>query len=125
MAKSYSNDLRLRVAAAAGQGRPNRSIADLFGVSPSAVSKWSQRYRATGSSDARPMGGHRRAILTDQREWLHARLSEPDCDVTIRGLVAELAERGIVVSYGTLWNFMHCEGLSHKKNCVRQRAGPA
>mgnify|MGYP001826722778 FL=1 len=122
MARSYSNDLRLRVAAAAGQGRSNRSVADIFGVSPSAVSKWSQRYRATGSADAKQMGGHRKAILTAQREWLHARLSQPDCDVTIRGLLGELAERGIVVSYGTLWNFMHREGLSHKKNRVRERA---
>jgi transposase len=123
MARSYSNDLRLRVAAAAEQGRSIRSVSDIFGVSPSSVSKWSQRYRATGSADAKQMGGHRRAILTDQREWLHARLSEPDCDITVRGLLAELAERGIVVSYGALWNFMRREGFSHKKNRVRKRAG--
>ena len=53
MARSYSNDLRLRVAAAAGQGKSNRLVANIFGVSPSAVSKWSQRYRATGSADAK------------------------------------------------------------------------
>jgi len=74
MAKSYSNDLRSRVAVSAGKGKSNRAIAALFGVSPSAVSKWSGRYRATGSADAKPMGGHRKAILTDEREWLHARI---------------------------------------------------
>ncbi len=100
MAKSYSNDLRSRVAAAAGKGKSNRAIAALFGVSTSAVSKWSGRYRATGSADAKRMGGHRRAILADERDWLHARISAPDGDVTVRGLLAELADRGIVVSYG-------------------------
>ena len=123
MAKSYSNDLRSRVAVAAGKGKSNRAIAALFGVSPSAVSKWSGRYRTTGSADAKQMGGHRKAILRDEREWLHARISAPDSDVTLRGLLAELADRGIVVSYGTLWNFMHREGLSHKKNRVLKRAG--
>ena len=110
-------------AAAAGTGKSNREIAELFGVSPSAVSKWSQRYRSTGSADAGQMGGHRRAILTDEREWLQARVGEPDSDVTIRGLQAELEDRGIAVSYGALRNFLHREGLSYKKNRVRKRAG--
>jgi len=123
MAKSYSNDRRSRVAVAAGNGKSNRAIAALFGVSPSAVSKWSVRYRPTGSADAQQMGGHRKAILRGERGWLHARISAPDSDVTLRGRLAELADRGIVVSYGTLWNFMHREGLSHKKNRVCKRAG--
>jgi|GEM_PF-4727376 len=91
--------LRSRVAAAAGKGKSNRAIADLFGISPSAVSKWSQRYRATGSSDAKQMGGHRRAILTDEREWLHGRISEPDSDVTIRGLLVERASAKKILSF--------------------------
>lgn len=121
MARSYSNDLRSRVAAAAGNGISNRALADVFDVSASSVSKWSSRYRATGNADAKQLGGHRRAILTDERDWLHARINTPDSDVTIRGLLAELADRGIVVSYGALWNFMRREGLSHKKNRIRER----
>ena len=115
MARSYSNDLRARVAAAAGKGKSNRVVADIFGVSASSVSKWSRRYRTTGNADAKQIGGYRRAILADQHSWLHARINEPDSDVTVRGLVAELADQGIIVSYGTLWNFMHREGFSHKK----------
>jgi transposase len=34
---------------------------------------------------------------------------------TLRGLVAELAERGLDVDYRTVWNFVHREGLSFKK----------
>lgn len=45
--------------------------------------------------------------------------NEPD--VTLRQLLAELEVRGIAVSYGTLWNFVHNQGLSFKKNRSRGR----
>ena len=41
-------------------------------------------------------------------------------DFTLRGLVAELAERGLKVDYRTMWAFAHAEGLSFKKNRVSQ-----
>ena len=34
---------------------------------------------------------------------------------TVRGLVAELAERGLKVDYRTMWEFVHAEKLSYKK----------
>jgi transposase len=34
----------------------------------------------------------------------------------VRGLMTELAERGVAVSYGTVWNFIHREGMSFKKS---------
>jgi putative transposase len=36
-------------------------------------------------------------------------------DFTARGLVAELAERGLKVDYRTMWEFVHAEKLSYKK----------
>jgi hypothetical protein len=36
--------------------------------------------------------------------------------MTLRGLVAELAERGVKVSYRTVWNFVHREKISYKKS---------
>ena len=36
-------------------------------------------------------------------------------DFTLRGLVAELAERGLKVDYRTVWSFVHTEKLSFKK----------
>jgi putative transposase len=33
----------------------------------------------------------------------------------LRGLVAELADRGLKVDYRTVWKFIHGEKLSHKK----------
>jgi putative transposase len=36
-------------------------------------------------------------------------------DFTLRGLVAELAERGLKVDYRAIWNFVHAEKLSCKR----------
>jgi putative transposase len=82
-----------------------------------------QRYRRTGSFAPGQMGGHRpRLIVGSHREWLIARCR--DGDFTLRGLVAELAERGLKVDYRTMRSFVHTERLSFKKNLARRRAGP-
>jgi hypothetical protein len=39
-------------------------------------------------------------------------------DVTLQGLADGLAERGLKVDYRTVWNFVHREGQSFKKNGV-------
>src|SRR3954471_3160449 len=101
MARPYSRDLRDRVVAAVASGCPCRSTAALFSVSVASVVKWSQRWRATGSVAAKPMGG-RKLILLSEREWLLARLVESP-DVTLRGLQAELAARGVIVSHNAIW----------------------
>ena len=41
----------------------------------------------------------------------------------LRALVAELGERGVVTSYGSVWRAVHAAGISFKKNSVRHRAG--
>jgi len=117
MARPYSNDLRERVAEAVQSGQSCRQVAKTFSVSVSSVVKWSQRARATGSAAAKPMGGHRPFALRDERDWLLQRLRD-ETDVTLRGLQSELAVRGVIVSYGALWNFVHREKLSYKKKPV-------
>ena len=52
--------------------------------------------------------------------WLLQRTQEGD--FTLRGLVAELAERGLKVDYRAVWQFVHAEKLSLKKNRGGQRA---
>ena len=123
MARPYSQDLRERVVGSVAAGRSCRATAAIFGVSVASVVKWSQRWRATGSAAARQMGGWKRLMLLPEREWLLARIGEKP-DVTLRGLVAELAERGTPASYGAVWRFFKHEGISFKKKPVRQRAGP-
>lgn len=56
------------------------------------------------------------------RAYALARLAEHP-SLTLRALQAELAERGIKVSYGALWSFVHSEGLSFKKKRSGQRDG--
>ena len=124
MARPYSLDLRERVVAAVEAGSTCRAAAARFGVSVASAVKWSQRFRATGSAAAYRMGGRRAYALAGERDWLLRRLAETP-DVTLRGLLAELAERGIVVSYYAIWHFFEHEGISFKKKPARQRTGPA
>lgn len=120
MARAYSLDLRERVVAAVAAGQSCRRVASLFDVSVSSVVKWSQRFRATGSAAAQPMGGRRRFVLAGERQWLLSRIAEKP-DLTLRGLLGELAERGIVVSYYAVWHFFEQEGITFKKKPARQR----
>ena len=114
MAKPYSLDLGERVVVRVVAGEPVRLVARRFGVSASSVVKWSQRFRATGSAAAGKMGGHRPKLLVGQhRGWLLDRIVR--ADFTLRGLVAELAERGVKVDDRTVWSFVHAERLSFKK----------
>jgi putative transposase len=106
------------------EGWSVRAVAAALSVSPSSVVKWSQRLRATGRLEPGKMGGHvRPKIAGEHRAWLLQRTGQ--ADFTIRGLVAELAERGLRVDYRTVWKFVHREGLSFKKNGAGGRTGPA
>src|SRR5215472_12035005 len=107
MARPYSRDLRDRVVASVASGRTCRATAALFGVSV--------------ASAAKPMGG-RRLQLTGERAWLLARIAEKP-DLTLRAVMAELAERGTPASYGAVWRFFKHEGITFKKKPACQRAG--
>jgi transposase len=122
MARPYSLDLRERVVASVAHGQPCREVAELFDVSVASVVKWSQRARATGSAAAKPMGGKRPYLLENERDWLLTRLADKP-DLTLQALLGELGERGVVVSCDTLWRFLKREGISFKKNRLRDRAG--
>ncbi|RYY13769.1 MAG: IS630 family transposase [Alphaproteobacteria bacterium] len=117
MAKPYSMDLRERVVTAVTeQGLSCHAAAARFGVASSSAIKWVQRYRATGSAAPARMGGHKPNILSGEtRDWLLERVRQ---DFTLRGLVAELAGRGVKVDYVQVWRFTHAQGLSFKKSVL-------
>lgn len=121
MVRPYSDDLRGRVAASVLGGRSVRETARLFGVSVASAVKWSQRLRMTGSAASRPMGRRQERSLKPEREWLLARL-EAVPDLTLRGLVVELKDRGVTTSYGSVWRIVRDAGVTFKKNPVRRRA---
>ena len=98
MARAYSLDLRERVVAAVAAGQSCRSVAKTFMVSVASVVKWSQRHRAVGSPAALKVGGRRPYLVARERDWVLARIAEKP-DLTLRALLKELADRGLVVSY--------------------------
>lgn len=114
MGRAYSNDLRERVAASVAGGRSCRAAAELFDVSVASVVRWSQRQRATGSAAAKPQGYRHPRSLAAEREWILKRLATKP-DVTLRGLVTELGERGVVTSYGSVWRIVREAGITFKK----------
>ena len=124
MARPYSIDLRERVVSAAESGETCRSVGKRFGVAVSCVVKWRQRYLRTVSVAPGQMGGHRPRLIAGAHEaWLRERMMAGD--FTLRGLVAELAARGLKVDYRTVWSFAHRAGLSFQKNRSGKRARTA
>jgi transposase len=125
MGKPYSMDLRERAIGAVLQGGLSRhESAARFGVAPSTVINWVRRFRETGSVAPGQIGGHKpKAIAGEHAVFLARRVR--DGAFTLRGLVAELAARGLKVDYRSVWNFVHAEKLSFKKNRRRQRTRSA
>ena len=115
MAKPFSDDLRERVVSAVTrEGLSCRSAAKRFGIGISTAIDWVRRFRETGSAGPGQMGGHKpRAISGAHRAWLIERCRTQG--FTLRGLVAELEERGLTVDYRSVWTFVHAERLSYKK----------
>src|ERR1700741_3460873 len=113
MARPLSIDLRERAVAAVLKGGQSRHrAAAQFGVAPSTVINWVRRFQETGSVAPGQMGGHKPKVLVQR---IRGR------EFTLRGLVGALAERGFKVDYRSVWNFVHAEKLSFKKNRHRQR----
>ena len=123
MARAYSNDLRECVVAAVERdGMSRHEVAAHFGVAVSTAICWLARFRQTGSVAAGQMVGHKpRKISGEQRDWLIARCRAGA--FTLRGLVAELAERGLK---GTVGNFVCGRAVAHQAamarvNCLPKR----
>lgn len=114
MTKPCSNDLRERAVSAMQAGESCRSVGARFSVAPSSVVKWTQRAARTGSVSPGQMGGHRKPILEPHRDWLLDQVRRRP-EVTVKGLQALLAERGVEVSHDTVWRFMRGCGLTFKK----------
>lgn len=125
MPKPYSNDLRERVVSAVEMdGLSRRAAAAQFRVAPSTVVNWVERARQTGSVAPSQMGGHRpRTICGEHEAWLAGRIRERD--FTLRGLVVELADRGLEADYWAIWTFVRAQRLTHKKRRWSPASSPA
>jgi transposase len=125
MGKPHPLEFRKRVVAAVESGGLScNQAAKQFGIGISTAIGWVKRLRETGSVAPGQMGGHKpKALSGAHREWLLQRIKSGD--FTIRGLVAELAERGLKTNYRSVWEFVHAEKLSFKKKRGGWRTRPS
>ena len=78
---------------------------------------WVRRLRETGSVAPGQTGGYKPRVISGECcVWLPERTKARD--FTWRGLVAELAERGLKFDYRAVWSLVHGEKLSFKKAVV-------
>lgn len=123
MTRSYSLDLRERVARLVNAGGSRRAAAAHFGVSVSFVVKLMAAFGETGSLQPKPEGGWRYSRLDPQRDFLIRRVAEK-ADITMSELATELALRGPVVAPSSISRWLIRNGYRFKKNAAGQRAGP-
>ena len=103
-----------------GSGR----TAEVFSIGRATAVRWADKLRRTGDVAIGKVGGHRRPVLAAHEDWMRERIAT-ESHVSLRKLQAELAERGIVVSYFAVWGTVHRLGLSFKKKPARRRGHTA
>lgn len=123
MAKSLSDDIRVRVVEAVAAGASRRQAAARFGVGVSSAIRWVQGWRERGDVRARPQGGDRRSQRIESEAGFLLEQIERTPDVTLAELQTRLRGRGLSVGIGTLWRFFERHGISYKKNRARRRTG--
>lgn len=115
MAAPLSLDLRLRVVRAISEeGMSRRAAAARFGVGVRTAERWIDAYRLDGRLEPGKMGNPSPPKLAAHRAMV-LRLLQDQPDITIEGLRHALAERGIVVGYGSIRRFFEREEITRKK----------
>ena len=122
--RAYSNDLRRRIIERIEKGEQSqREIAESFSVSKSFIEKMWQRYRTTGSFEAKPHAGGNTRLLKEYEEVIRGEVKERP-DITL----AELAEKVSKasgqrrVSLTTMSDELRRLRLPRKKNDIRSGA---
>ena len=119
MTRPYSEDLRERALARYEAGETIRAIGKALAISPSCISKWRKLKQETGALKPGQIGGHKKPVLWGEPgTWLAERVRRGP--FTLRGLVAELAERGVKTDRRAVWVFVRAQGLSFKKNAASE-----
>ena len=114
MAKALSTDLRRRVVDATAQGMR-------FGVSASSAIRWQQQIRTTGTIEPRTQGGDRRSKRIEAHSQVILGFVAETPDITLAGIRARLADRGIRVGIGTVWRFFDRHRITRKKRPPTRR----
>jgi transposase len=120
MTKSYSLDLRQRVARFVEAGHSCHEAAHHFEVSIAFVVRLMAAYRASGSLAPKPEGGWRYSKLDPHREFLIRRVAERN-DLTMPQLAAELLALGTKITPASISRWFRRNGYRFKKNAAGQR----
>ena len=115
MAKPLDNDLRKRMVETMWEVNCCSAVARQFRVATSTVSRLMKRVKRTGSYEPGQMGGHRKRVLEEHRDWIAGRV-EACPEITSKQLQQDLlAERGVQVSEDTAGRFLRSLDLTFKK----------
>ena len=114
--KTYSQDLREKVAAAVAQDKQsNRQIAELMGISESTIEKWMRRERETGSVAAFAHAGGVARVLAPHGDFLR-RAVKTQPDISLEELcVLTQAELKLRVNASMVSRELSGLGLGRKK----------
>jgi transposase len=122
MPKAYSGDLRERVIEAVEhEGASRREAAERFGISASSGVKWLQRWRETGSAEAKPRGGSVSPLEKHAAVILELVADQPD--LTLEETLTELLKWRIRTSQSALSRFFRRHSITFKKKPAGRGAG--
>jgi transposase len=113
MPKPYSVDLRARVIEEVETGASRREAAERYGISPSVVVIWVQRFEETGSVAAKPSGGSISPLEQHAEFLLGLIANQPD--LTLDEIVAAMRKRRIAGSRSAVWRLFARRNISFKK----------
>jgi len=116
MPKPYSCELRVCVMESIEAGATRRETAELFGISPSVVVIWAQRFKKTGNVLAKPSGGSV-SPLEEHAQFLLKLIAEQP-DLTLDEVVGAMKKARIAGSRTAVWRFFERHGLSFKKKTL-------
>ena len=113
MPKPYSVDFRVRVINDVETGASRREAAERYGISPSVVVIWMQRFEETGGFAAKPSGGSTSRLEAHAQFLLDLIRQKPD--LTLDEIVAAMRKRRIAGSRSAVWRFFNRRNISFKK----------
>jgi len=123
MAKGYSKDLRVRAVEIVESGESAREAARILSIGASTAIRWTDRWRTTGSVEAKLGTGHSRSPLEKHKQWL-LDLIAAEPDLTLEEVRARLrSQMKQKAGIGSVWRFFDRHGITFKKNSARGRAG--
>ena len=120
MAKPLDNDLHIRIVETMREVGCCRAVGRQFRVAASTVSRLMKRVERTGSHAPGKMGGHRKRILEEHRDWIEGRIKARP-ETTSKELQQDLlAELGVQVSEDTVRRFVRSLESAFKKTLVAE-----